>query len=73
MAKTPTVHIQDERFADRVLCGTPWAKVTKAGMPRSDTFPPAVRDEENGSVNAATCYTCLTIWRRMLKKRVTPG
>ena len=66
MPKAPAVHIHDDRFPSRALCGTPWEKVTKGGRAASDTNPPAVVDEQ-GSANAATCVTCLAVWRRRLK------
>lgn len=63
MPKAPAVHIQDDRFPSRVLCGTPLEKVAKGGRVCSDTTPPAVVDDR-GSCNAATCVTCLMVWRR---------
>lgn len=57
------VHIQDQIFKTRSLCGRAWVKI-KGGEPRSDTDPPAVFNEETGSVNAATCQQCCLVLRR---------
>ncbi len=61
--KKPKVHVQDPTFKNRSLCGQPWERV-KGGVPRSDTDPPAVFDEESGSVNAASCRQCCLVLRR---------
>jgi hypothetical protein len=58
------VHIQNERFPTISLCGQAWED-SRGGRVASSTEPPAVIDEETGSVNAATCATCLLRWRRM--------
>ncbi len=60
------VHIHDERFLTRALCGTPWSSVEQGGRVASDTDPPVIVDEtgEKGSAKAATCVTCLAVWRR---------
>jgi hypothetical protein len=57
------VHIQEPVHKRYSLCGKPWATV-RGGVIRSDTTPPAVFDEESGSVNAASCRTCLLVLRR---------
>jgi hypothetical protein len=59
----PRVHIQNERFPTLSLCGLAWSKA-RGGVPASDTTPPVVRDQESGSVNAATCQQCVLQWRR---------
>lgn len=67
--RKPRVHIQNPRFQTVTLCGQPW-ELSKGGRVASDTTPPAVIDEESGSVNAATCSTCLLQWRR--RRSVAP-
>jgi hypothetical protein len=62
---TPRVHVQDEKFPDRALCGLEWAKC-RGGRIASTTEPPVVFDEESGSVNAASCQQCLLALRRKL-------
>lgn len=62
-SKKPKVHIQEPVHKRLSLCGQPWARV-KGGVVRSDTDPPAVFDEESGSVNAATCHVCVLTLRR---------
>ena len=57
------VHIQDEQFTLRSLCGHDWNRV-RGGRVASDTEPPVVTDDA-GSVNAVTCRTCLAVWRRL--------
>lgn len=57
------VHIQDPRFSSLSLCKQPW-DASRGGVPKSDTDPPVVRDEESGSVSAVTCERCLLLWRR---------
>jgi hypothetical protein len=59
------VHVQDPIFKNRSLCGKKWANV-KGGVPRSDTDPPAVFNEESGSVSAATCKQCCLVLRRSM-------
>lgn len=60
-----TVHIQSERFPSRSLCGMAWP--VRGGRVASDTKPPVVIDER-GSVNPASCRTCITVFRRMLER-----
>jgi hypothetical protein len=64
------VHIQNEQFPSISLCGHPWEN-SRGGRVASSTEPPAVIDEETGSVNAATCDTCLLRWRRLRGKPST--
>lgn len=61
---TPKIHIQDPTFKNRALCGQPWARVKSGGRVASDTDPPAVFNEETGSVNPATCQQCCLALRR---------
>jgi hypothetical protein len=63
MPKAAAVHIQDDRFLTRSLCGVAWTRVVDGGRIASDTDPPVVVDEA-GSAAAATCRTCLAVWRR---------
>ena len=63
----PVVHIQDERFPSRALCGITWLAL-RGGRIASDTSPPVVVDEA-GSANVATCKTCLAMWQRRLAGR----
>lgn len=63
------VHIQDQRFPTRALCGRPW-ELARGGRIASDTTPPVVVDER-GSVNPANCVTCLDVYRKRLKARST--
>jgi hypothetical protein len=65
---TPVVHIHDEAFPSRALCGITWTGPIRGGRVASDTTPPVVVDEA-GSANAATCRTCLSVWRRRLAGR----
>lgn len=61
--KTPArIHIQDEDYPLRALCGKPWLEA-HGGRIVSNTLP-VVRDDESGSVNQVTCRVCLLQWRR---------
>lgn len=65
---TARVHIQDQQFPTRALCGLTWERA-RGGRLASDTSPPVVFDEESGSVNAATCGQCLLALRRLLGRK----
>ncbi len=56
------VHVQDEAFPQRALCGASWGNL-RGGRVASTTVPPVVVDEA-GSANAATCLICLAVLRR---------
>jgi hypothetical protein len=69
--KPDRVHIQDTKYLHRALCGEPWEQVIKGGRIASDGFePPVVQDKETGSTDAATCKTCLAVWRRRLASKI---
>jgi hypothetical protein len=69
--KPALVHIRDEQFTSRALCGIDWHRA-RGGNVASDGFdPPVVRDEA-GSVKACTCKTCLAVWRRRLAGGTAP-
>jgi hypothetical protein len=63
------VHIRDERFPSRAICGKAWSVSVRGGRVASDTTPPVVFDEERKSVNPASCSKCLELLRHALKKK----
>jgi hypothetical protein len=65
----PKVHIRDERFPSRAICGMTWSAPIRGGRIASDTSPPVVFDEERKSVNPASCVKCLELLRAALKKK----
>lgn len=62
--KPPPVHIRDEQYPVRALCGYEWRQVVAGGIVASEGFEPPVIRDEDGSCKAATCGTCLRVWRR---------
>lgn len=62
------VHIQDERFEVRTLCGKPWRQA-KGGRVASNTDPPVVTNER-GSVYPLSCKACLLIWNQKQARKV---
>lgn len=73
MPYQPRVHIRDERFPSRAICGLVWTKAEHGGRVASSTSPPVVVNDESGSVNPATCLQCLSLFRESLRKKQKPG
>jgi hypothetical protein len=70
MSYQPRVHIRDEQFLSRSLCGQPWRGARSAGRPCSDSDPPYVTNDESGSVSQTTCLKCIELYRaKMLAPR----
>ncbi len=63
--REPSVHIQDQQFKTRALCGKPWTKKTVGGRAAGDAPPPIVVSEK-GSVRPANCETCIGLYRKRM-------
>jgi hypothetical protein len=70
--KSPKIHIQEPIHKRYSLCGKLWSHVS-GGRAASTTEPPAVFNDESGSVSVATCRTCLKAFARSLMPRLPKG
>ncbi len=61
----PKIHIRSTRWTSLTLCGLKW-EGRVSGRIASDTTPPAVVDDDSGSVYPATCVSCLTKYAAQL-------
>ncbi len=67
MNKPAKIHIQDQRFKTRALCGRPWDKARGGRVASSEVEEQlVVHNEESGSVNPATCEKCVKLYRERL-------
>jgi hypothetical protein len=57
------IHVRDETFPSRALCGRDWRPDVRGGRIASSTSPPVVVNDETGSANALTCAVCWARWR----------